>query len=217
MRIQTARRLWLAHRSFVAVRLSVTMPARVTGNFVGADGTVVPGQTVKTPTRHAGVTILRVPLHVTKPGVYRLELHAEGAGQAIDQTAMVTFLAAKPHSPVWQAGPVRVAVIRGAGTLGELGKRLGHGYVVERIADADLYDVAARPTSTAAASVVVDLATVPLYTLVELHALLPEVQIVGLGGSPAHAAYYRSIGVSALLPHGASAKRVAAAVRDVLR
>ena len=49
------------NRAFVAVRMSITAPARVTGNFVAPDGTIVPGQTIKTPTRHAGVTILRVP------------------------------------------------------------------------------------------------------------------------------------------------------------
>ena len=217
LRLQTVHRLWLAHRSFIAVRFSVTMPARVTGNFVATDGTVVPGQTVKTPTRHAGVTILRIPLRVTKPGVYQLQMHAEGGGQAVDQTATITFLARKPSSPVWQAGATRVAVIRGAGELDALGSRLGEQFVVEHIADADLYRVVDPASATAAAAVVVDLSTVPMYTLAELHALLPEVQIIGLGGSSAHAAYYRSIGVSTLLRHGASAKRVATAVRDLVR
>ncbi|HEX3224465.1 MAG TPA: invasin domain 3-containing protein [Gaiellaceae bacterium] len=215
LRIQTVRRLWLAHRSFIAVRISVTMPARVTGNFVATDGTVVPGQTVKTPTRHAGVTILRIPLRVTKTGYYRLRMHADGGGQAVDRTATIKFIAAKPSSPVWQKGAVRVAVIRGAGALA-LGSRLGGHFLVKRIADADLYRVVDAKSPTAAAAVVVDLSTVPQYTLAELHALLPEVRIIGLGGSPARAAYYSSIGISTLLPHGASAERVAAAVRSSL-
>jgi len=213
LRAQTARRLWLTHRSFVAVRLSVTMPARITGNFVAADGTIVPGQTVKTPTRHAGVTILRVPLRVTKPGVYRLELHAEGGGQVADQSVKITFVAQQPHSPIWQSGATRVAVIRGAGTLTALGSRLGRHFVVERIADAGLYRVVDPVSSTAAAVVVVDLTTVPADTLAELHALLPEVQIIGLGGS----AFDRIVGVTTLLPRGASAKQVAAAVRAAAR
>ncbi|HEX6788597.1 MAG TPA: invasin domain 3-containing protein [Gaiellaceae bacterium] len=217
LRLQTVRRLWLTQRSFIAVRFSVTMPARVTGNFVAADGTVVPGQTLKTPTRHAGVTIMRIPLRVTKPGVYRLQMRAEGGGQVVNRTATIRFLATKPSSPVWQTGALRVAVIRGAGALGALGSRLGGRFVVKRIADADLYRVVDAKSPTAAAAVVVDLSTVPLYTLVELHALLPEVQIVGLGGSPSRVAYYRSIGIATLLPHGASAKSVAAAVRAAVR
>ena len=87
MRILTARRLWLHGRSFVAVRMLLTAPARVTGFFVGPDGSIVPGQTIKTPTRHAGVTILRVPLRITKPGLYRLQMHAEGVGQTVNRTA----------------------------------------------------------------------------------------------------------------------------------
>jgi hypothetical protein len=217
LRVQTVRRLWLAQRSFIAVRISVTMPARVTGNFVAADGTVVPGQTVKTPTRHAGVTIMRIPLRVTKPGVYRLRMHAEGAGQAVDRSTTIRFLATKPSSPAWHAGATRVAVIRGAGALAALPARLGRHFVIERVADAALYHAVDPASPKAASAVVVDLSTVPLYTLAELHALLPEVRIIGLGGSPARAAYYRSIGVSTLLPHNASAKHVAVAVRASLR
>ena len=58
LRIITARRLWLKDRSFIAVRMTLSAPARVTGNFVGPDGSIVPGQTIKTPTRRAGVTRL---------------------------------------------------------------------------------------------------------------------------------------------------------------
>jgi hypothetical protein len=213
----TVRRLWIANRSFIAVRLAVTAPARVTGNFVAPDGSIVAGQTLKTPTRHAGVTILRVPLHVRRPGLYRLQIHAEGAGQAVDRTAKIKFLAQKPRSPIWQDGAVRVAVVRGAGALGSLGRRLGKSFVVRRIADAALYGVVDTSYRTAAAVVVVDLATVPTYTLAELHALLPEVRIVGLSASPARAGYSRSIGITTLLPRGATAAQVAHAVRAAIR
>jgi hypothetical protein len=64
---------------------------------------------------------------------------------------------------------------------------------------------------------VVDLGTVPTYTLAVLHALLPEVKIVGLTGTPARSAYYRSIGVSAVLPRTASSARVAHAVKSLVR
>jgi hypothetical protein len=144
-------------------------------------------------------------------------MHAEGGGQAVDRTATIRFLPAQPGSPVWQTGALRVAVIRGAGALHALGSRLGRHFLVRRISDAELYRAVDAKSPTAAAAVVVDLSTVPPYTLAELHALLPEVQIIGLGRSPARTAYYRSIGISTLLPHGASAKRVAAAVRGAVR
>jgi hypothetical protein len=46
--------------------------------------------------------------------------------------------------------------------------------------------------------------------------LLPEVKIVGLTGSPARALYYRSVGVSAVLPRTASATTVAKTVKSLL-
>ena len=217
MRIMTVRRLWLRNRSFVAVRMSLTAPARVTGVFVAPDGSTVAGQTIKTPTRHAGVTILRVPLRITKPGLYKLQMHAEGAGQTVNRTAKINFMPTKPATPVWQDGALRIAIVRGAGGLGLLDRLVGKHFVVRRIADAGLYDVLDTSNRTSAAVVVVDLGTIPTYTLAELHALLPEVQIVGLTATPAKAAYYRRIGVGALLPHTASAAQVARAVKSLLR
>ena len=114
MRIITARRLWLKGRPFIAVRMTLTAPARVTGNFVGPDGSIVRGQTIKTPTRRAGVTILRVPMHITKLGLYKLQMHAVGAGQSVNRTARIRFSANRPASPVWtDVRPLRVAVVQG--------------------------------------------------------------------------------------------------------
>jgi hypothetical protein len=135
----------------------------------------------------------------------------------VNRTAKIRFVAARPKSPIWQDGAIRVAVVRGAGALGSLDSRLGRHFVVRRVADAALYDVVNTSYRTAAAVVVVDLGTVPTYTLAELHALLPEVRIVGLTASPAKAAYYRSIGVSALLPRNVSAAKVAQVVKSVVR
>jgi hypothetical protein len=218
MRIITARRLWLHGRSFVAVRMSLTAPARVTGSFVGPDGSIVPGQTIRTPTRHAGVTILRVPLRVTKPGLYRLQMHADGLGQVVNRTALIRFLPERPASPVWQdVRPLRVTVVEGVKGMGSLESRLGRGYLVRPVADAALYEAVDTKFPTAAAVVVVDLSTVPASTLATLHALLPELRIVGLSGSPTHDSYYRGLGVSAVLSRRASATTVARTIASLLR
>jgi hypothetical protein len=162
MRLITVRRLWLHNRSFIAVRMSLTAPARVTGSFVGPDGSIVPGQTIRTPTRPAGVTILRVPLRITKPGLYKLQMHADGVGQVVNRTALIRFLAKRPVSPLWQdVRPVRIAVIDGVKGLGSLGRRLGKGYLVRGVADSALYSVVDTNSPTAAAAVVVDLGKVP--------------------------------------------------------
>src|SRR6266568_6731162 len=131
----------------------LTAPARVTGFFVAPDGSTVAGQSIKTPTRHSGVTILRVPLQITRPGLYKLQMHAEGAGQTVNRTAKIRFLSTRPTSPVWQDGAPRVAVVRGAKGLGSLDRLLGKRFVVRRISDAALYDVVDTKSPTAAAVV----------------------------------------------------------------
>jgi len=54
LNLSTPRRLWLEGRRYMAVRIVLTAPARVTGSFVADDGTVIPGQVIKTPTRRSG-------------------------------------------------------------------------------------------------------------------------------------------------------------------
>ena len=199
----------------MAVRFTVTAPARVTGSFVAADGTVIPGQVIKTPTRHAGATILRVPLHVTKPGVYRLQVHAEGIGQVVDRTARIRFLARRPKSPVWQErGPLSVAVVDG---LRVRGSALGPAYRVRRVSDADLYSAVDPKDPHAAAAVVVDLATVPLQSLASLHALLPELQIVGVTSDRTLAAQARALGVGTALVAHVSEPRVSHVIEQLVR
>ena len=83
--------------------------------------------------------------------------------------------------------------------------------------DAALYDVVDTRFRTAAMAVVVDLDTVPTSTLVSLHELLPEIRIVGISDSRARAAYYKSIGIAALLPRSATAKVVSTTIKTLLR
>jgi hypothetical protein len=185
--------------------------------FVAPDGSRVAGGLPAAPTRPSGVTMLRVPLKVTKPGLYKLQLHAAGLGQTVDRTAVIRFLATRPASPVWQDGAPRVAVVRGAG-LGSLGQALGRGFVVESIADVRLYDAVDTASPTAAAAIVVDLQSMPATTLAALHELLPEVQIVALApASKRSGASYSRFGISAVLSRHASAELVAKTIRGLLR
>ena len=212
--ILTANRLWIDNRTFVAVRMALTAPARVTGSFLGKNGLVVPGQTVKTPTRRAGITILRVPMHVTKPGVYQLKMHADGIGQAVDVSTKIKFMQRRPASPLSVvARPFHVVVIHGAHTsLDGSAPSLGRGYTVSPIADSALYTVVDPASRTAAAAVVVDLGTVPMQTLSGLRALLPELKIVGLTNDPSVAKYARTVGVNAVLPRSSSETAIAHAI-----
>jgi hypothetical protein len=215
--VTTARRVWLDGRRFMAVRIVVTAPARVTGSFVASDGTVIPGQVIKTPTRRAGSTVLRFPLHVTKPGIYRLQVHADGIGQVVNRTARIRFLRHEPRA-IWQGSRrLRVAMVDGVRVgRSALARTLGNGFAVSRVADADLYSMVDPQNRTAAAAVVVDLATVPLPSLASLQAVLPELRIVGLTNSRRLAAEARNAGIDVLMTKHPSAAKVTHAIRSLV-
>jgi uncharacterized repeat protein (TIGR02059 family) len=218
LNITTARRIWLDGRKFIAVRIVVTAPARVTGSFVAPDGTVIPGQVIKTPTRRAGSTVLRVPLRITKPGIYRLQVHADGIGQVVNRTARIRFVQHRPHT-VWQdSRRLGVTMVQGVRVRrSALGTALGARWAVDTVADADLYSAVDPQSRTAAAAVVVDLATVPLASLASLHAVLPELRIVGLTHDRRLAAAARKVGVDVLVTKRADAPAVTHAIETLVR
>ncbi|MHB8471058.1 MAG: hypothetical protein ACYDCH_15085, partial [Gaiellaceae bacterium] len=218
----TVRRLWLEHRTFLGVRVYLTAPARLTGTFVDAAGKSIPiripGTTTRT--RPAGTLTLRVPLASLAPGTYRLELRANGLGQLASRTAKIRILRAQPKVPVWQSQkPIHIAAIQGVGarTIHDLSVQLGSAFWVDTVSDANLYRAVDPTYRTAAAAAVVELGTVPLYTLSELHALLPELQIVGVTNNHALAARAISIGVSDVLPGGATGAEIGKALTSLLR
>jgi hypothetical protein len=61
--------------------------------------------------------------------------------------------------------------------------------------------------------VIVDLASVPLRSLASLHALLPELRIIGLTGESSTAAAARTVGVESIVVH----QNRAAAVTHVIK
>jgi len=132
----------------------------------------------------------------------------------VDVSTTITFKQHRPASPLWQVSrPLRVVVIHGARTsLTGLNRALGHGYLVEKIADADLYTVVDPASHTAASAVVVDLATVPMQTLIGLRELLPELKIVGLTNDPSIARFARTVGANAVLARSSSEATIAGAI-----
>jgi hypothetical protein len=218
LNLTTPRRLWLAGRTFMTVRVLVTAPARITGSFVAANGDIVSGQVIRTPTRHAGATILRVPLHIAKPGVYRLQVRADGIGQVANRTARIRFVARRPSSPVWQSsGRLRVAVVRGLRVpAATLAAALGREYDVHVVDDAELYAAVDPRDPHAATAVVVDLRTVPLQSLAALHELLPELRIIGLTADRAAAAAAGTAGIHALVVRHAPGRAVTRVIAGLI-
>ena len=111
---------------------------------------------------------------MTQPGLYRLQMHADGIGQ---QSIGRRGSASSRRGPVAHlaGGAIRVAVVQGARGLVDARRRARRASSSSgRRPTPTLYDVLDTRFRTAAAAVVVDLDTVPLYTLAEMHALLPR-------------------------------------------
>ena len=183
------------------MRVTITAPAKLTGWFISPNGTTVPAIT-KGPTRRAGATVIRLPLVIPTPGLYKLQLHAVGSGQTANRTAKILFVEKQPAKPLVNGKPIGVVVIRGLNPYTGLDDLLGSNFNVWRVSDANLYEAVnpggqARAVKTAA--LVVNLDGVPLYTISQLHALLPELQIVGITKWPQTVKWAQIVGVHVLL------------------
>jgi hypothetical protein len=150
--------------------------------------------------------------------VYRLQVHADGIGQVVNKTARIRFLQRRPLR-VWQdSHRLRVTMVQGVRVRrSALGDALGATWAVDTVADADLYSAVDPQNRTASAAVVVDLATVPLPSLASLHAVLPELRIVGLTHDRRLAAAARRIGIDVLVTTRADAPALPHAIETLVR
>jgi hypothetical protein len=160
-----------------------------------------------------------LPLVIPTPGLYKLQLHATGSGQVANRTAKIQFVEKQPARPLVVGLPIGVVVIRGRNAYTGLESMLGSSFDVWRIADANIYDAVnpggiARATHTTA--LVVDLDGVPLYTISELHALLPELQIVGITKWPQTVKWAQIVGVHVLLRPAHPAQAISDELKTLL-
>jgi hypothetical protein len=203
-------------RAFVAVHLDLTAPARVRSWFVSdSTGRRIPNTSQVTRTLRSGVTILRLRLPNLRPGTYRLQVRADGAGQSTARTARLRIVKTRP----WTAsGPKPLGVVVTGPKprqLHQLQTMLGPQFDV-RTTIGSLLFTAVDPRTTRTAAVVVDLDTVPLTTVAGLHAVFPELQIIGLASDPASARKYRRAGATVVLAKPASAWAVRQSLRQLV-
>jgi hypothetical protein len=214
MRIMSAPRVWVAH-DFVGVRLELTAPARVKSWFSDASATPIPNTSQKTGTLRAGATILRLRLPNLPPGTYRLQLRAEGVGQATARTARIRILKTQP----WTIGskPLGVVVVTGPSQrrLHQLQAMLGPQFNVRTTISSLLYN-AVDGQRGRTAGVVLDLDTVPLALVSGLHAVYPEVQIIGLASDAGTAKLYQRAGATVVLAKPVNVWAVRQALRQLL-
>jgi hypothetical protein len=203
-------------RKFVAVHLDLTAPARVRSWFVSdSTGKTIPNTSQVTRTLRSGVTILRLRLPNLKPGTYRLQVRADGVGQSTARTARLRIVKTRP----WTASGAKPLGVVVTGPqprqLHQLQTMLGPQFDV-RTTIGSLLFTAVDPRTTRTAAVVLDLDTVPLTTVGGLHAVFPELQIIGLASDPASARKYRRAGATVVLAKPASAWAVRQSLRQLI-
>ncbi|HET7572565.1 MAG TPA: hypothetical protein VFJ77_07850 [Gaiellaceae bacterium] len=222
LRIMNPRRIWLANRSWVGIRLELSRPAKVTTYYI-RNGHKLPNTTQRTHTLRAGVTIHRVYYPKSlRPGRYQIQVVARGVnGERAARTARLRIYANKPTSPLRRGmKPVGVVIVRGAeaALLGLLPRNLGHDFMVAttgKTANAIFHSTDAR-TNRKVGGVVVDLDRLPLTVVSGLHNVFPELQIVALTSHPSDAAGYRHAGAAVVVAKPATVREITQALQTLL-
>jgi DNA-binding NarL/FixJ family response regulator len=115
------------------------------------------------------------------------------------------------------AHPVGVIVVQGAGVrgLGLLAAKLGAKFAVTTVLSSDLF-TAADPRTARVGVVVVDFDKVPVSVVSSIHAVLPELQVVGLASNAATAKAGTRAGATIVIAKPVSSSALATAVRALL-
>jgi hypothetical protein len=210
-------RVWTTGRDFVALQINLTVAARITTSWVDAKGRTVATQT--THTLSAGTNFIRLHLPRLAPGTYKLVLRASGLGQTATTVARIRISATQPPLPAPSAGrPLGIVVVRGAQVAGlnQLGAKLGSKFSVTTTLNSQLLQ-AVDPRTSHTVAVLVDFDEVPISLIASLHAVLPEVQIVGLTTDPATALLARKAGAALVIAKPTSVSTLSQTVRAIFR
>jgi hypothetical protein len=139
-------------------------------------------------TLSAGTKFIRLHLPRLAPGAYKLVLRASGLGRTATTVARIRISAKQPPLTIPKGQPLGIVVVRGAQVSGlsQLGAKLGPTFSVTTTLESGLLQ-AVDPRTSHAVAVLIDGDEVSISLLASLHAVLLEVQIVGLTTDPATA------------------------------
>lgn len=209
-------RVWTTGRDFVALQVNLTVAARITTSWVDVKGRTVATQT--THTLSAGTNFIRLHLPRLAPGTYKLVLRASGLGQTATTVAHIRISSKQPPLTIPKGQPLGVVVVRGAQVTGlsGLGAKLGPTFSVTTTLSSQLLQ-AVDPRTSHAVAVLVDFDEVPISLIASLHAVLPEVQIVGLTTDPATALLARKAGATLVIAKPTSVSTLSQTLRAIFR
>ncbi len=211
LRVASAKRISLATRGWMAVRVTVSAPSQVTGELVDSRNRTVKRYAAKNVPSGSSTVRFALPT-VRQAGTYKLHVRATASGQRVARTARVQLVPGVPKArftPVRR--PIGVVVIDGSIKGLNLGSSFRVNYVVPSLA----FDVVGlQPAFIEAA--VIDLAAVDKSFVRNLRQVFPELKILVLAPTSAAAAQARAGGASIALVKPVPASRVAALLRRTL-
>jgi hypothetical protein len=213
-------RIWTTGRTYVGIHLELSTPARVTSWWLDSSGTIVPNSTHRTRTLPRGSTNLRLPLpQQLTPGYYRIQLRASGGAALAKPSVGIRVLQTQPPGPTAPGTkPVTVVLLPGIGVrnIDQLGRTLGSGFKVAPTSAATIYS-AVNPRFAPYAVLVLDLDRTPLPLITALHAVYPELQIIGLASDQLTADLGRRAGTSLVVSKPISLDTLTRLIRTVAR
>ena len=213
MKVVNAKRISLALRKYVAVRVPVSAASRLTSWLVGPTGKSV--VTWKPKTVKAGTTILRLTLPATLPrsGDYRIQVRATSRGQTVGRTAKVQLLLTPPTAPFTPSGKKVGIVLVKSDLIPNL--KLDSRFTVSPVTSGQVFDATALRTAFVE-GVVIDLDRESITVIAGLRQVFPELRIVALSSSATKAAYARRAGASIVITKPTSAGLVQALVQQLI-
>jgi voltage-gated potassium channel Kch len=213
MKVVSAKRVSLAVRKYVAVRVQVSAASRLSTWLVDSQG-----KSVKTWGQRnvkAGTTILRLALPTTlaRSGAYRIQVRATGRGQSIGRTAKVRLLTTPLTAPFTPKGKKVGIVLVKSDLIKRL--KLDERFSIRPVTGSQVFD-ATGLRSAFVEAVVIDLDRESVATIAGLRQVFPELRIVALSNSPTAAAYARRAGASIVIMKPTSPELVAALVGQLI-
>jgi hypothetical protein len=213
LKVASAKRISLASRRWIGVRVTVSARSTVAGTLVTSTGRVIQRYPARAVPSGASVLRFAIPrAKVTKPDRYRLQLRATASGQSVARTARVQIVPGILTARFTPARrPIGVAIIDGSIKGLNLGSSFRVNYVVPSLA----FDVIGlHPAFIEAA--VIDVTVVERGVIQSLRQVFPELQILAIAPTSARAAQARAEGASIALVKPVPASRVAALLRRTL-
>ncbi|MGE5690197.1 MAG: OmpL47-type beta-barrel domain-containing protein [Pseudomonadota bacterium] len=211
MRVVGAPRFSWRQRSFVALRVKVTVASSIAATLMGPRG----GRAYTWRARvRAGASILRLPMprHVRRPGVYRIVVTASAAGQTARKTVRIRIVRAA-GALVPARGPVVVALAADARLRARVAPTLrGTRTHLVTAAGDTAFDVAADPRRNVRV-VVVDVGRYGASLVRDLRVVFPGVRLVALVSRPGDLLRATRAGATVALPRSTPPAKLARVIR----